>query len=95
MSTNPNEILENLSEISNELAGARIKLEHQFCAKAADWARPIIEELNSRGRNFELKQTGWDEDDGFKFLLLENGVRRHFMTQWKLALELSESRKNS
>jgi hypothetical protein len=95
MSTNPNEILESLSEISNEFDDARIKLEGQFCTKAAEWAKKIIEELNSRGQNLELKQTGWDEDDGFKFLVLENGVRRHFMTQWKLALELSESRKNS
>jgi hypothetical protein len=93
MSTDPNEILESLSEISNEFYDARIKLEGQFCAKAAEWAKQIIDELNSKGQNLELKQTGWDEDDGFKFLVLENGVRRHFMTQWRLALELSESRR--
>ena len=93
MSTDPNEILESLSEISNEFDVARIKLEGQFCAKAAEWAKQIIEELNSRGRNLELKQVGWDEDDGFQFLVLENDAPRHLMTQWKLALELAESRK--
>ncbi len=93
MSTDPNEILESLSEISHEFDDARIKLEGQFCTKAAEWAIPIIAELNSKGRNLQLKQVGWDEDDGFQFLLLENDAPRHIMTQWKLALELAESRK--
>jgi hypothetical protein len=93
MSTDPNEILESLSEISHEFDDARIKLEGQFCARAIEWARPIIEELNSKGRKLELKQVRWDEDDGFQFLLLENDAPRHIMTQWKLALELAESRK--
>jgi hypothetical protein len=95
MSANPNEILESLSQISNEFDDARIKLEGQFCNKAGEWARPIIEELNSRGWNFELKQVGWDEDDGFQFLIRAPGASNRIMTQWKLALELAESRKNS
>ena len=93
MSTDPNEILQDLTEISFKFDEARIKLEGEFCAKAVEWAGPIIEELNSKGRNLQLKQVGWDEDDGFQFLLLENDAPRHIMTQWKLALELAESRK--
>ena len=90
-----NEILESLSGITNEFFQARSEIEQEFCLKAEVWAERIIEELNSKGRNLEIRQTTWDEDDGFRFLTFEtNGEVKQsiIFTEYRLAQELSRYR---